>query len=227
MRYPSQTPENMIMQYCKNAVMQRYSSCVKANTGERATGLRVRKKLATREALRRAAITLYRQKGPDNVTVEDICAAAGVSPRTFFNYFATKDEAVFALDVEPAEIQQRIIDRPDHEQPLQAIRAVYADVIAELVENETWQERTLLFRERPELFARPAQVGRASERAICAAISARTGHPVDDLYVRTAAAAVHGAVKAAVSCWRPDQELDIVAAFHKAIDMLARGLRPS
>ena len=63
-----------------------------------AGGLREHKKQATRAALQHSAVTLCRQRGPGAVTVEDICADAGVSPRTFFNYFATKEEAVFSLD---------------------------------------------------------------------------------------------------------------------------------
>jgi AcrR family transcriptional regulator len=208
------------VQYCKIARLQRYRCGVKTPTG-----LRERKKLATRDALRRAAVTLYRQNGPDKVTVDDICAAAHVSPRTFFNYFATKDEAVFALEVDPADIRQRIIGRPAHEEPLDAVRGVFADVLAELVGRETWRERTLLLRERPGLASRSGSVGRAHEQAIAAAIAVRTGCPTNDLYVRTTSAATHATLRAAVACWHPDDNPDILAILDKAIDMLQRGLR--
>nr|WP_249667494.1 TetR/AcrR family transcriptional regulator [Cellulomonas fengjieae] len=57
-------------------------------------GLRERKKLARREALIDATHRLVAEHGLDAVTVEAICEEAGVSTRTFFNYFETKDDAV-------------------------------------------------------------------------------------------------------------------------------------
>src|SRR3954454_18953210 len=61
---------------------------------ESMSGLRERKKAETRAALAWAAIHLTIERGFDNVRVEDIADAAGVSPRTFNNYFASKAEAI-------------------------------------------------------------------------------------------------------------------------------------
>jgi AcrR family transcriptional regulator len=57
-------------------------------------GLRERKRLATRRAIQVAALELVEQRGVQGVTVDEISARADVSPRTFFNYFATKEQAV-------------------------------------------------------------------------------------------------------------------------------------
>src|SRR5262249_51369718 len=61
-----------------------------------ARGLRERKKAATRVALREAALRLALEHGPDNVRVEDIAEAAGVSPRTYNNYFSSREHAIVA-----------------------------------------------------------------------------------------------------------------------------------
>jgi AcrR family transcriptional regulator len=59
-------------------------------------GLRERKKQATRKALRDAALRLALQHGPDSVRVDDIAEAAGVSPRTYNNYFSSREQAIVA-----------------------------------------------------------------------------------------------------------------------------------
>jgi AcrR family transcriptional regulator len=57
-------------------------------------GLRERRRAATRREITRAALDLVLERGPADITVEDIAAAAGVSPRTFFNYFPSKKSAL-------------------------------------------------------------------------------------------------------------------------------------
>src|ERR1700754_1117698 len=60
------------------------------------TGLRERKKQATRTALSSAALRLAVERGPDHVRVDDIAEAAGVSPRTYNNYYSSREQAIVA-----------------------------------------------------------------------------------------------------------------------------------
>jgi AcrR family transcriptional regulator len=68
-------------------------------------GLRQRKKQATREALREAALRLAVERGPDRVRVEDIAEAAGVSPRTYNNYFASREQAIVSAVTADREVR--------------------------------------------------------------------------------------------------------------------------
>ncbi|POH69622.1 TetR family transcriptional regulator [Cryobacterium zongtaii] len=65
-------------------------------------GLRERKRLATRREIQRAVLTLCAQRSIDKVTVEEISRVAAISPRTFFNYFASKDSALVGDELELA-----------------------------------------------------------------------------------------------------------------------------
>src|SRR6201995_5853763 len=69
-------------------------------------GLRERKKRATGEALHDAAMRLTLERGLEHLTVEEISAAAGVSPRTFFNYFPGKEQAIVGDDLFAADAGQ-------------------------------------------------------------------------------------------------------------------------
>ncbi|MDI5965411.1 TetR family transcriptional regulator [Streptantibioticus silvisoli] len=85
-------------------------------------GLREQKKAATRQALRQAALRLFTENGYERTTVRDIASAAGVTERTFFRYFPSKEDLVYGelLDLVPL-VQREIAERPAHEPPLTAV----------------------------------------------------------------------------------------------------------
>lgn len=94
-------------------------------------GLRERKKQATRLALIHAALRLAVERGLENVRVEDIAAEAGVSPRTYNNYFSSREEAICALRIDQgrrigAALRDRPTDEPLSEAILHAMLEQYA-----------------------------------------------------------------------------------------------------
>lgn len=86
--------------------------------------LRDRRKTETREALVRAALDLFEASGFDEATVDDIAARAGVSPRTFFRYFGSKEAVLFADQEHLISLMRDAVTaRPAAEHPLLALRA--------------------------------------------------------------------------------------------------------
>src|ERR1700733_8880579 len=98
-----------------------------AQVAEPPVSLRERKKLATRRLLRRAALDLVAQRGLTNVTVEDIAEAAEVSPRTFFNYFPSKEAVLFGGDPDrAAALRDGIVSEAPDKSALDTLRVVLA-----------------------------------------------------------------------------------------------------
>ncbi|MGW2485753.1 TetR family transcriptional regulator [Streptomyces sp. NPDC001606] len=91
-------------------------------TQEKELGRRDRKKAATRRTLLQTATRMFAERGYHETTVKDIAAAAGVTERTFFRYFPSKEDLVFAeiLDFVPL-VQREIRQRPDGEPPITAV----------------------------------------------------------------------------------------------------------
>jgi AcrR family transcriptional regulator len=171
-------------------------------------GLRERKKLELRQALSQAALRLAMERGPENVRIEDVTSMAGVSYRTFANYFSSREEAIVAVAVDrSAGIVQAFQDRPAAEPLAEALVQAFAAPHGETPQSAPDGEQNWLPRLR-QVLATPLLSGAfltaraASERALAAAIGRRTGtDPARDLYPRVLAAAVLGAEQAAVRFW--------------------------
>jgi AcrR family transcriptional regulator len=95
------------------------------------TGLRERNKLRRREQITQAALALFAERGFDGATIDDIAAKADVSRRTFFRYFARKEDVILDWKRQMAdELREAIDARPAEESPLDAVHGALASVAA-------------------------------------------------------------------------------------------------
>jgi AcrR family transcriptional regulator len=163
-------------------------------------GLRERKKQATRTALSWAAIRLVVDRGYDNVLVEDIATEAGVSPRTFNNYFSSKAEAVASRHLDRClEVAEALRRRPAGEPLWEAITgAVLTQFLPgpEVIANPpadlaAWVAGLRLMMAVPAIQAETLRASADAEEALAAAVAQRTGtDPETDIYPKLVAAAV-------------------------------------
>src|SRR2546423_9198185 len=166
--------------------------------GDRPLGLRERKKLETRQALADAAIELAVEQGYEIVTVEASAVRAGVSARTFFNYFPSKEDALLRPDADPIEQTQRIIDlfdaAPADLPPVRALAQALRPT-AERIDRESraWLIRISMIENDPALLAKMFTARVETERLMFGAIAARVGAEPDDLYPGLLFHAVGGA----------------------------------
>ena len=191
--------------------------------------LRERKKAATRRALRRVTIDLVAERGFAHVTMEDIAQAADVSVRTFFNYFPSKEAALFGTDPdEAAALPGRVAREAPGESAVHALRSVLADGVraraAELA--ELWLNQGKVLRTDPHLRAAQAAQMADLERALAEGIAERLRtDPEQDPYPGLLAAVAAGVFRSSLSFWAasggtvpPDQVIDL--AFRALADGL-------
>ncbi len=186
------------------------------------TRRRERQREETRRDLALAALELASANGLANVRVPDIAAAAGVSPRTFNNYFPSKEAAiVWPAARRASRLADNLLARPEEETLGEAIVAAVSEVYRSPAEDGSrgrWMRRfrELVARE-PGLYGEYLKTADAAERAFGEAIRVRSGASEDELAPKVLAAIAVGAERAAVRHWmaqrhKPGPLVDTVRA---------------
>ncbi|MFE7134171.1 TetR family transcriptional regulator [Streptomyces sp. NPDC057638] len=182
---------------------------------EPAGGLRERKKQRTRDALVRAALELFIEQGYERTTVDEIAAAVEVSQRTFFRYFASKEEVAFAIqDLVEWHFVTSLRQRPADEGPVQAMRnAVLAswdtigEAIGEIVPVETHIRGFLMIESTPALLAAHLRRSAEVEDSIARLVAEREGVDITaDPRPRVLVAAFAGAMRVAGTLWAKGED---------------------
>lgn len=188
-------------------------------------GLRERKKAKTRLAIREHAMALFREQGYDRTTVEQIAAAAEVSPSTFFRYFPSKEEVVLQDDYDPlliAAFQSQPVDTP----PAKALRNAMYEVFSSMPDEERAREfeRERLMMAVPELRARMLAQITDMIQMLAEVVAERVGRPVDDFEVRNFAGALIGMALGIELTYRDGPVGDYLELFDRGLAHLEAGL---
>jgi AcrR family transcriptional regulator len=194
-------------------------------------GLRERKKQETRRAIVSVALRLACERGgPCGVTVEDISEAANISPRTFFNYFATKEDAILDIDAQRlGRLGALVLARPVAEPPLEALRQGLIEVSDDYLQRvEEWSARMQLVRDYPSLYPTYIASFALAEREMVVAIADRTGlDPIKHLYPSVVVACALAAMRQSALHWQAaGSSASLTDLIDEAFAQLAAGLMP-
>ncbi|HEV3165246.1 MAG TPA: TetR family transcriptional regulator, partial [Isosphaeraceae bacterium] len=152
-----------------------------------ASGLRERKKLKTKEAIQREALRLFQEQGYGETTIEQIAAAAEISPSTFFNYFPTKEDLVLFDRYDPI-FESYLMEMPS-DAPLSGSIERALTMLAGALEadRETILVRARLGLEVPEVRARFWEELEKAQNLFAELIASRSGRRASDFEVRVLA----------------------------------------
>ncbi|GLY16377.1 TetR/AcrR family transcriptional regulator [Kineosporia rhizophila] len=192
----------------------------------RVPGLRERRKVATRKALVHAALSLIADYGFEHVTVEAISESAGVSQRTFFNYFATKEDALVSDQAdEAARLCERVRAAPPELSALAALRYGLVHEVEQIEHHpEVFALRMKVLERNPELFPRLMASSETALANLADVIAERVRVPADHAFPGLLAFVGASAFHATLRRWhqggRAGEAAVLVA---ETFDLLAAG----
>jgi len=205
------------------------------NTAEQSTpSRRELNKAATRSSIASAALDLLRSNGPGNFTVEDIAASAGVSRRTFFNYFPSLEAALASVAdgfMDHALEQFRL--RPAEESILESAQAALM-ALADPMSVAPMAELFSLTQDNRQLARSELEAWEHCTAQIIDAARGRLGAGISELYLHALAGSVISCGKAAMTVWfierGPDLSQESLAVLRQhlidAMGLLGAGFAP-
>jgi TetR/AcrR family transcriptional regulator, regulator of mycofactocin system len=184
-----------------------------------------RRPSTSRAELERVALDLFTSRGFDETTVDDIAVAAGIGRRTFFRYYASKNDAVWGdFDTQLSRLRQWFDDcQPD----VPLMDAVHRGVVAFNrlpKEEEPWHRRRMaLILNTPALQAHSTPMYARWRAVIAEFAAARTGAAAQDLLPQLIAYAALGAAVASYDQWLRDADAELEPLLELAMTELSRG----
>lgn len=189
-----------------------------------AAQLRVRRSEMMVSEVESVAMRLFETRGFDEVTVDEISAAAQISARTFYRYFPAKEDVLqVQIDRRSVALQRALFDRPDTEPPLRSVRHALREVLS--------AEDAALLRRWITVVATTPSVVRGvlggiqlkTHRVIADFIADRLGQPTDALEPTMLAGAVGGVIQAAMTRWFVHGG-DLATTLSDGLELLERGI---
>lgn len=179
-------------------------------------------KLATRTSLSNAAIELFTTKGFDETRVEDIAAAVGVTARTFFLHFPSKEAAAFPDHNELVDALAATLAADNADDPMPLLRSLIALGVSATAGSRTRAKRYRLFNEIDALRHRDILGDLDYEHVIVAHLMRRFGDssPATEFRARAIAVAVMGIARSALTTWSHDPTFDPSVAAEQALESI-------
>ncbi len=167
--------------------------------------LRARNVARNRADAARIALALFEEEGYDTVGIDEIAAAAGISRRTFFRYFESKEGVVLPFEDERLEVlRQTLATRAEHESPLTAVRRAIQTIGASVddAERAAALTRMRIVEANPSVHARSLELLSQWEIAVREVIAEALGEdPETSMTARVTSAAAIAAFRSAAEVW--------------------------
>jgi AcrR family transcriptional regulator len=189
----------------------------------RSSTLRERKRTRLKYQVQTEALRLFAERGYDRTTVDDIAHAAAMSPRTFFRYFATKEDVVIWDEQDEMDMSEAVLRQALGDAPLRNMLTVLRDLVEDIwrADEDRLLARIKLCFEVPEIRARAVNQYFGQGVSVLAEVEKIWGVPAGDLRLRVLLASVYASIFVAAQRWaHEDGRQDLIQLIDEALGAL-------